>query len=126
MNPQKFALPARWLIALAGPWFGVSSGPDHDREQSAQSQLLRDIFGTPFSTAALDPGWATATVTSLAQAGYNERLTPTGSLDPTRLAVLADALEEVGCTDQAILDHLRSPGPHVRGCWPVDLVLAKE
>jgi hypothetical protein len=42
------------------------------------------------------------------------------------MPILADALEEAGCTDQLILDHLRSPGPHVRGCWPVDLILAKE
>ncbi len=35
----------------------------------------------------------------------------------TRIAVLADALEEAGCTDPAILSHLRGPGPHVRGCW---------
>jgi hypothetical protein len=41
-------------------------------------------------------------------------------------SVAADALEEGGCTDQVILDHLRGPGPHVRGCWPVDLLLARE
>jgi hypothetical protein len=40
--------------------------------------------------------------------------------------VLADALEEAGCKDQAILDHLRQPGPHFRGCWPVDLLFARE
>jgi hypothetical protein len=41
-------------------------------------------------------------------------------------AILADALEEAGCTDAAILSHLRGPGPHVRGCWVVDLLLGKE
>jgi hypothetical protein len=45
-----------------------------------------------------------------------------GHLDNARLAVLSDALEEAGC-DDAILSHLRSPGPHVRGCWAVDLCL---
>ena len=25
-----------------------------------------------------------------------------------------------------ILDHCRGPGPHVRGCWVVDLLLGKE
>jgi hypothetical protein len=39
--------------------------------------------------------------------------------------VLADALEEVGA-DRALLDHLRSPGPHVRGCFVVDALLGKE
>jgi hypothetical protein len=47
-------------------------------------------------------------------------------LDPDFLAVLAEALEEAGCTDPAVLGHLRGPGPHVRGGWPVNLVLAKE
>jgi hypothetical protein len=40
--------------------------------------------------------------------------------------VLADALEEAGCTDASILEHLRSRGPHVRGCFAVDLLLGKE
>jgi hypothetical protein len=43
-----------------------------------------------------------------------------------RLAVLADALEEVGCADEGILRHLRSDGPHVRGCFVVDAVLDRE
>jgi hypothetical protein len=51
---------------------------------------------------------------------------PAGQLDPTRLAVLADAVEEAGCTDADLLGHLRGPGPHVRGCWAVDLLLGKE
>jgi hypothetical protein len=51
---------------------------------------------------------------------------PSGELDPVCLAILADALEEAGCTDPSILGHLRSPGPHVRGCWALDLVLGKK
>jgi hypothetical protein len=43
-----------------------------------------------------------------------------------RLPILADALEEAGCTDADILAHCRGPGPHVRGCWVVDLLLGKE
>ena len=42
-----------------------------------------------------------------------------------RLPILADALEEAGCDDPDILSHLRGPGPHVRGCWALDLVLGK-
>ena len=40
--------------------------------------------------------------------------------------ILADALEEAGCTNEDMLAHLRSPGLHVRGCWVVDLLLGKE
>jgi hypothetical protein len=43
-----------------------------------------------------------------------------------RLPVLADALEEAGCQDADLLGHCRGAGPHVRGCWPVDLILGKE
>ena len=41
------------------------------------------------------------------------------------LPILADALEEAGCTDPEILGHCRGPGEHVRGCWVVDLILGK-
>jgi hypothetical protein len=42
------------------------------------------------------------------------------------LPVLADALEEAGCTDADLLAHLRSGGGHLRGCWAVDLILGKS
>jgi serine/threonine protein kinase len=42
------------------------------------------------------------------------------------LPVLADALEDAGCSDEAILTHCRKQGPHVRGCWVVDLLVGKE
>jgi hypothetical protein len=64
-------------------------------------------------------------VVRLAQAAYDDRHLPAGTLDNGRLAILADALEEAGCTDADVLGHLRGPGPHVRGCWAVDLLLGK-
>jgi hypothetical protein len=70
--------------------------------------------------------WHDGVVVRLAQAAYEERHLPEGTLDNTRLRILADALEEAGCTDADILGHLRGPGPHVRGCWPVDLCLGKS
>jgi hypothetical protein len=94
-------------------------------EHIAQAILVLDIFGNPFRPVLIDPKCLTPTVTSLAAAAYEERSLPSGELDPTRLAVLADALEEAGCQDQSVLDHLRSPGPHVRGCWPLDLILGR-
>jgi hypothetical protein len=42
------------------------------------------------------------------------------------LPVLADALEEAGCTNPNILNHCRQLGEHVRGCWVVDLILGKS
>lgn len=57
-----------------------------------------------------------------------------GCLDNASLAVLSDAIEEAGCTEPAILEHLRSPGrspfdlsgPHVRGCWCLDTILGRS
>jgi hypothetical protein len=43
-----------------------------------------------------------------------------------QIVILADALQDAGCDNDRILDHCRGPGPHVRGCWVVDLVLGKS
>jgi hypothetical protein len=77
----------------------------------------------------VSPAWLTwhaGLVVRLAQAAYEERHLPAGTLDKDRLAVLADALEEAGCEDGQILGHLRSGGDHYRGCWAVDLLLGEE
>jgi hypothetical protein len=108
---------------------GVTRRAHGDARREA-SRLLRDIFGSPFrATPAVDPawlGWRDGAVSRLARAAYDDRRLPEGTLDSARLAVLADALEDAGCTDPVLLGHLRGPGPHVRGCWAVDLVLGKE
>jgi hypothetical protein len=41
------------------------------------------------------------------------------------LSVLGDALDDAGCGYVSILDHCRSGGPHVRGCWAVELILGR-
>jgi hypothetical protein len=91
----------------------------YDEGKRAALLLIREIFGNPFRQITLDPAWRTQTATQLATAIYDDR-----AFD--RLPILADALEEAGCTDADILSHLRGPGPHVRGCWVVDLLLGKE
>jgi hypothetical protein len=95
-----------------------------------QCDLLHDLFGPlPFCPVVVPPTvltWHDGTVVRLAQAAYRERDMPTGTLDNGRLAVLAEALEEAGCSVADILGHLRGPGTHVRGCWVVDLLLGKE
>ena len=94
------------------------AGPQFDRVVPDWLRRLRPV--------TLNPAWLTPTVVQLAQAVYEERQLPEGTLDPAHLAVLADALEEAGCTDEAILTHLRGPGPHVRGCHVIDLILGRS
>jgi len=65
-------------------------------------------------------------VADLVSAAYEERTLPPGTLKPDRLLTLAQALEEAGCGDAELISHLRSAGPHYRGCWAVDTVLGKE
>jgi alkylation response protein AidB-like acyl-CoA dehydrogenase len=99
-------------------------------EKVQQSRLLRDIFSNPFRPVTPPAPsvllWNAGTVKRLAKEAYQQRL-PEGTLDNPRLAVLADALEEAGSVEVALLSHLRDrSGAHVRGCWAVDLVLQKE
>jgi hypothetical protein len=82
--------------------------------------LIRCIFGPLLHRpVSADPSWLTSTAVALAQTIYTDR-----AFD--RLPILVDTLEEAGCDDADILTHCREPGPHVRGCWVVDLVLGKE
>jgi hypothetical protein len=97
----------------------------HLMDYAFESALARCVFGNPFRPVAIDPAWRTPTVVALAQAAYEERSLPSGVLDRDRLLILADALEEAGA-DVVLLEHLRSAGPHVRGCFVVDTVLGRE
>jgi hypothetical protein len=101
------------------------------KEMVAQVRLLHDVFGNPFrQPPSVKPTWLDwngGTVRGLAEAAYEQRSLPEGTLDSTRLAVLADALEEAGCTDRDILGHFREQGAvHVPGCWCLDLLLTRS
>jgi hypothetical protein len=88
-------------------------------EKRTQTTLIRCVFGNPFRPVAFDPRWRTEDVRGLARGIFEDR-----AFD--RLPLLADALMDAGCDDEQLLNHCRSEGPHVRGCWVVDLVLGKE
>jgi hypothetical protein len=90
-----------------------------DAERAAQVALLREIVGDSLRPQAIKPAWRSPDALALAQAAYD-------SCEFASLPILADALEEAGCAGAALLAHLRGPGPHVRGCWALDLILGKE
>jgi hypothetical protein len=90
-----------------------------EAEEAAQAEMLHDIFGNPFRPVALDPAWLTSDVLALARGIYEER-----AFD--RMPILADALQDAGCTNEDVLNHCRDMSlTHVRGCWVVDLLLGK-
>ena len=92
--------------------------PPRSREPREQVKLLRDIIGNPFRAVTIDPSWRTEAVVGLAAGMYESR-----NFSP--MPVLADALEDAGCTSPDLLAHCRKAGPHARGCWVVDLVFGR-
>ncbi|WP_232069539.1 hypothetical protein [Gemmata massiliana] len=149
-NPAQPEVMAAWAVAFASWWeqrgaygdayvaeqvsvlvsiaAGIAAGSHVDwaagsvsevRELRAAVSLLRDIFGNPFRPVAPFPSWRTPTVVALTAQMYESR-------DFGAMPILADALQDAGCDSADVLDHCRGPGPHVRGCWVVDLVLGRE
>jgi hypothetical protein len=99
-----------------------ASDPDHIWQPC---DILRESFVNPVRPPAVKARWRTADVLALAESAYEARRLPSGRLESEGLCVLADALEEAGCDEGRILEHLRSTSPHIRGCWALDLVLGK-
>jgi hypothetical protein len=88
---------------------------------TANRQLIvgNRITGNPFRPVAFSPEWRTDTAVALARQMYESR-------EFGAMPILADALQDAGCDNEDVLNHCRGDGPHVRGCWVVDLVLGKE
>jgi tetratricopeptide (TPR) repeat protein len=84
------------------------------------ADVVREVIGDPFRRGpGIAPEWLAwngGVVLQLARTIYEE-------LAFGLMPVLADALQEAGCTDEALLDHCRSSAGHLRGCWALDLVL---
>ena len=119
-------LRGRWkVIPLSEP---LPTGADKESE----CRLIRDIYRNPASPVTFAPAWRTPTVLALVRQMYESR-------DFSPMPILADALQDAGCDDPAILDHCRGSAvlpacgrpqarqePHCRGCWLVDELLGKE
>jgi hypothetical protein len=91
-------------------------------EDESRTALLDDVAGHLWRPSAVHPAWLAwngGTVPHLARLVYDERRFDL-------LGVLADAIEDAGCTDAGLVEHLRAAGPHVRGCWALDLILQQE
>jgi hypothetical protein len=108
---------------------GVIDWGVFEAESRMQADVLREITGNPFRAVSAERAWLawnSGCVVKLAEAISQERELPTGLLDNSRLAILADALEDADCANLDILGHCREQGrSHVRGCWVIDLLLGK-
>jgi hypothetical protein len=107
--------PGSTLRTLAGNKHWRTGAEPRDEQVS---DIIRDIFGNPFRPVRLDASWRTSTAVALASRMYDSR-------DFSAMPILADALQDAGCENADVLAHCYSEGPHVRGCWVVDLVLGK-
>jgi hypothetical protein len=105
--------------AMDDSWATAQRSGDPESAFPSQASFLRDIFGNPFLPIAAAPAWQTSTVVGLAKTIYDER-----RFD--RMAGLADELCRAGCPNPEILEHCHQAADHVRGCWVVDLLLAKS
>jgi hypothetical protein len=119
-TPREMARALATATVSAEGTVAVQSAIIHALER--MSDLLRDIVPNPFRPLpAHDAAWLAANgglAGRLASSIYDERKFG-------ELPILADALEDAGCTEAALLEHLRGPGPHERGCWALDVVLGK-
>jgi hypothetical protein len=127
-NAVDAAFAAAWAAAhdvnrdevgTTDGWFATMKA-----EEAEQCRLARCIYGSQLfrRPPSVDPLWLTwkeGTIPKMVRFIYDERCF-------AALSVLADALEEAGCTDGELLSHCRGPGPHFRGCWIVDLLLGKH
>jgi hypothetical protein len=110
LGPYRADIAGQWKAHRAAAW-------------ARTCEMVRDVFGPlPFRCPRVEAvwlAWEEGTVPRIARAIDDE-------LAFDRLPILADALEDAGCTDDDILRHCRGPGPHGRGCWVVDLLLGES
>jgi hypothetical protein len=112
---RSAAAETAWRAAWHTPW-------QRREDAAAHVRLLHELFGNPFRPVGVPPDllrWHGGTVPRLARAIYQERRF-------AEMPVLADALEDAGCSQADLLSHVRSPGPHALGCWALDLLLGQS
>jgi hypothetical protein len=115
--------PYHMAVALAGG-DDTRYSPAFRAGLAACAVMVREIYD-PFRKRAGDSRWLTPTVTSLANAAYQNVTLPEGHLDPANISVLADALEEAGAEEEMVA-HLKSGRPHVRGCHVIDMLTGRR
>lgn len=127
---KRARVEAEWPSGAGGfsPWQRGLTYLTADCEEARAAEanlracgLVREVFGNPFSTPRIDPGWLAwnhGAVRSIA-----DQIDTSG--DFTQLPILGDALEDAGCQDEELLAHCRGSHAHVPGCWALDAVFGR-
>jgi len=94
------------------------------RTASAEAREVEALgCAPPPRPVTIDPcwlAWRDGVIPALARAIHDEQ-------DFERLPILADALEDAGCTDEELLAHCRrQPAVHHRDCWVVGRILNEK
>lgn len=119
LNADLVADYATRAVASDQSYDAESFYKQSEAEAVCQIAILRDIFGNPYRPATFKARWLSSQVVGLARTIYDTR-----SFE--RMPALGEALMDAGCNNEDVLDHCRAPGPHVLGCWVVDLILGKQ
>lgn len=128
-NPQSHCIEEMTLKLIsekgmqcatsAAMTLGVATGWDHFVSVvQDQARLLRCVIGNPFLPLEIDPIWQNSTIVELAKSIESDQ-----AFD--QIPALANALEATGCDHPRVLGHCREGGPHVRGCWVIDMILGR-
>jgi hypothetical protein len=112
-----YAAASAASVAARNAALSAQAGMFSPEEGAAQAALLRCLVGNPFRPISTDLSRMPDNAVVLARTMYESR-------DFTAMPLLADLLKEAGCPEE-VSEHCRGPGPHVRGCWVVDLLLGK-
>jgi hypothetical protein len=112
-SPNGYDTGYNWVVA------GLRADLAARFPDPEQAALVRCVFGDVARRSGLDRRHVTTTVATFARQMYESK-------DFSPMPILADALQDAGCDNDDVLNHCRGAGPHVRGCWVVDLVLGKE
>lgn len=120
-NPtNETAWECRLAVRWRRVWVGEerSSAGDVRAEAAFQVHLVRDVWPNPYlPPPTLSDGcrrWRDGLLGAMAATIAAEGRW-------SDLPILADALEEAGCTDDRLLGHARRP-VHADGCWLVELL----
>jgi hypothetical protein len=121
-DPELSAFEASGYAARAAQSAADGDVEQWKAERRRQCNLIRDLFENPMlPPVRIDRSWLDwrgGIVLRMARSVYEEHRFE-------ELPILADALEDAGCAVSSILDHLRGPGPHFKGSWCLDLLLAR-